>query len=457
MFLRYTTEDENVGQVANLSYDYYFQRRYLMNIKQERGQAIVLVALALVALIAAVGLAIDGGRVYQTRREAQNAADSSALAGARLLLGGEACMDGSYSPSEAQIWNAIQTFAAENGVVWNGLSHPDSNILADYVTVDGNGDTVVLGSLGGGVPANTQGISVTVFLTRTPGFVQVVGVNELSAQGHAVAVVGPIVQMAAGGNILPIAVPDELLYQLGSGDDIYVENNAICSGEGADQQCVGDFEGGPQSQRGYLNFGFIYNIQHYQQSDPLRRTHELSLNANDLKAVIEVAAGVTPNNPPWWLGTPPRIPPIFVGTPPTPWPDYDGNSEYYIDGDFINGGTGQIQAAMGTLFDEFAGLTAYLPVFDKVYLVNYFLDNTGVFPTPFVEDASGPWPNPNSANNYLYHIIGFVAVEFPDPPPHPTPKDVEATLIRVMVGEGQIDPTQPIRCDARLYAVTLWE
>jgi hypothetical protein len=45
------------------------------------GQAIVIIALAFVALIAFTGLAIDGGMVYSDRRRAQNASDAGALAG----------------------------------------------------------------------------------------------------------------------------------------------------------------------------------------------------------------------------------------------------------------------------------------------------------------------------------------------------------------------------------------
>jgi hypothetical protein len=47
----------------------------------ERGQAIVLIALALIGLIAFAGLAIDGGMVYSDRRHAQNASDAGSLAG----------------------------------------------------------------------------------------------------------------------------------------------------------------------------------------------------------------------------------------------------------------------------------------------------------------------------------------------------------------------------------------
>jgi uncharacterized membrane protein len=49
-----------------------------MNI-HERGQALVLIALAAVGLFAFAGLAIDGSIVFSDRRHAQNAADTAAL------------------------------------------------------------------------------------------------------------------------------------------------------------------------------------------------------------------------------------------------------------------------------------------------------------------------------------------------------------------------------------------
>nr|WP_206995107.1 Tad domain-containing protein [Trinickia mobilis] len=55
--------------------------------QSERGAVAVLVALALVALIGAVGLALDLGKLYVVRSELQNSADSCALAAARDLTG----------------------------------------------------------------------------------------------------------------------------------------------------------------------------------------------------------------------------------------------------------------------------------------------------------------------------------------------------------------------------------
>src|ERR1041385_4285502 len=58
-------------------------------ISQERGQALILIALAAVGLFAFSALAIDGSRVFSDRRHAQNAADTAVLAAALAKIKGE--------------------------------------------------------------------------------------------------------------------------------------------------------------------------------------------------------------------------------------------------------------------------------------------------------------------------------------------------------------------------------
>ena len=54
--------------------------------RSERGQIIVIFALALVAMIAMVGLILDGGAAFAHRRDEQTASDLAALAGANAFL-----------------------------------------------------------------------------------------------------------------------------------------------------------------------------------------------------------------------------------------------------------------------------------------------------------------------------------------------------------------------------------
>lgn len=57
--------------------------------KRERGQALVIIALALVGLAGMAGLVIDGGNVFLDRRNAQSAADSAVLAAALTRVRGD--------------------------------------------------------------------------------------------------------------------------------------------------------------------------------------------------------------------------------------------------------------------------------------------------------------------------------------------------------------------------------
>ena len=76
----------------------------------ERGQSLVFIAIFMVALIGILALAIDGGLGYSKRRQAQNAADAAALAGADALCDSDTSTDART--------------VAEEYVVLNGGSDP---------------------------------------------------------------------------------------------------------------------------------------------------------------------------------------------------------------------------------------------------------------------------------------------------------------------------------------------
>src|SRR5206468_4543535 len=59
----------------------------LIGIRRRNGQAIVIMALAMVAICGMLALAIDAGRLYFQRRLMQDAVDAGALAGAQDLVG----------------------------------------------------------------------------------------------------------------------------------------------------------------------------------------------------------------------------------------------------------------------------------------------------------------------------------------------------------------------------------
>jgi Flp pilus assembly protein TadG len=76
-----TTPSQNGVSLLKQGEETIVSRMYRKN-KTERGQALILVVLAIVGLAGMVGLVVDGGNVFLDRRKAQNAADSAALAAA---------------------------------------------------------------------------------------------------------------------------------------------------------------------------------------------------------------------------------------------------------------------------------------------------------------------------------------------------------------------------------------
>src|ERR1700682_2071526 len=50
------------------------------------GQIVALFAISVLAMVALLGLIIDGGNIYVQRRTTQNAADAASLAGTRALM-----------------------------------------------------------------------------------------------------------------------------------------------------------------------------------------------------------------------------------------------------------------------------------------------------------------------------------------------------------------------------------
>lgn len=93
----------------------------MKTIQSEKGQALVLVILAIVTLFGFAGLALDGGKAFSERRRAQNAADAAAYAAARAAADGQNFSSAGF------------TLASENGynndgsTNWVTVSNPPAS------------------------------------------------------------------------------------------------------------------------------------------------------------------------------------------------------------------------------------------------------------------------------------------------------------------------------------------
>ncbi len=166
-------------------------RRKLSHTKSaQSGQAIVLIAFAMIVLLGFLVLAIDGSKFYDQRRTAQNAADMAAMAGLHWYY--------NKTPNTSdQVLIEIQRVAALNGI-------PDasagSNITAywidkngHYVNATTNAD---LGTgeppaaakiLTGSKPGNAIAIMVRAKIPYATFIGQVIGQANLTAQADGVA------------------------------------------------------------------------------------------------------------------------------------------------------------------------------------------------------------------------------------------------------------------------------
>jgi Flp pilus assembly protein TadG len=126
----------------------------------ERGQALILIALAIVGIIGMVALAVDGGNAYAERRRAQNAADASALAGALAKI------------RNGNISSTSLTQAASDGYNNNGTTN-----------------TVVVnnGPASGPYANNTDYVQVIITAKVNTYFGKIIGITQITNQVQAVA------------------------------------------------------------------------------------------------------------------------------------------------------------------------------------------------------------------------------------------------------------------------------
>ena len=177
----------------------------------EHGQVLALVALALAAILAMVGLVIDGGHVYSQQRMTQNATDSAANAGAtviakNLLTAGE---------TDATVMAAIQAAATANQT---------TVVDAQYTDISGNLVGVAVGSAPGGtIPAGASGVKVSgqrivgAFVSR------IIGLNSFPITTDATAAAGSLVGTCpadAGCGVWPVTVPVTTVFCDGNGDPV---------------------------------------------------------------------------------------------------------------------------------------------------------------------------------------------------------------------------------------------
>ena len=149
----------------------------------QRGQAIVLIALSIIALTGMVALSVDVGNSFTQRRLMQTAADAAAMAGAHLGL--EQVMYGKPIDFTAQR-NAAIKFAGLNGV-----TSPPDTITIVWVNGTGVAYSLDINNLPV-IPVGqiSQGMKVTISGSRSTFLFQTFGITTIRPTVTAMAQFG---------------------------------------------------------------------------------------------------------------------------------------------------------------------------------------------------------------------------------------------------------------------------
>jgi hypothetical protein len=141
----------------------------------------ILVGLTIAVLVGFAGLALDGGRLYLTKTELQNAADACALAGAYELVATPSIAQASFEQAE----NAALTIAARNRVGFQAAAIDTQDVTVEFGTALSGGSWLPAASNPSG---DSRYIRCTIEETGiTPWFMQVVGMGDQTVRAAATA------------------------------------------------------------------------------------------------------------------------------------------------------------------------------------------------------------------------------------------------------------------------------
>lgn len=201
-----------------------------MTRRRPAGQALVMVALAMIAIIGGMGLVIDGGNAFAQQRISQAGNDAASEAGATVLNQHDANPT-TVPPAgnwDDQVASAIAATAANNAIVVDVSYYTDicgAYLRENGTRATGTADAAVVGaSATGSLPTNNltnpdcpSGVvgpvaGVRVFAHRAfDTFVsRVIGIANLTASTNATAVSGLLqgtCSAATGCVVLPVTAP----------------------------------------------------------------------------------------------------------------------------------------------------------------------------------------------------------------------------------------------------------
>jgi Flp pilus assembly protein TadG len=161
--------------------------------RQQRGAAMILVAIGMAAIIGVVGLALDSGHAMLNKTRLQNTVDAAALAGAKVL---DQTADEALAAAAANAMFATNARSPGNREIGEAHARGDINVTVEFSS-----------TLNPFTPGTTPAAYVRVRAQgfRMPAwFSVVVGVTEKGASASAVAGPSPTINQAC--NLMPMMV-----------------------------------------------------------------------------------------------------------------------------------------------------------------------------------------------------------------------------------------------------------
>lgn len=164
----------------------------------ERGQALVIIALAIIGLVAITALTIDGGNAYSDRRHAQNAADTAVLAAAQSKI---------RHPGSTSTWKEAGRQRAEDN------QYLDSDYTIGTSSAKVNVEVYSCTESGSSCPTPYSGddeyIQVLITSVVDTYFAPIIGVTTITNKVDAVARASePVPTQWFDGNALVSVKPD---------------------------------------------------------------------------------------------------------------------------------------------------------------------------------------------------------------------------------------------------------
>jgi Flp pilus assembly protein TadG len=205
-----------------------------LNVKStEKGQALVLIVLAIVGLLGFAALALDGGMLLSERRRAQNAADAGVLAAALAKIQGE------------DLFKAALQRAASNG--FGTVENVCNPVWPDCLMGIGERWTVQVNNppRNGDYAGNTSYVQVRITSETKTAFAHLVFTGPLQTTVEAISRVWPEERLAAGHALYAGTEHDcKGIWFTGTGDTEIEGGNVFSNSDASENNCQSGVQDG---------------------------------------------------------------------------------------------------------------------------------------------------------------------------------------------------------------------